>query len=300
MCMTRSPVVLLAHFSSPVPLLSSSVTILVSFLKFTVTPLCCPSRSSILTGQYPHNHEVRNNSLLGNCSSPQWQKGPESQAFPVFLSKLKYETFFAGKYLNQVWAIQKPSWLIGFIIAIRQLFVLNLCVKNKDIFKKLGRKVIHLYVQSEWISPSISTGRRKQEMSATFLQAGTSGMHWWGLKHPKAAFAWHSEVMVFALRSQVGNSQYYNYSLSVNGKEEKHGDSYEADYLTDLIVSMLTMRNTHFTGNLLLLGPQPTRHFKLKGYLCGEIRSFTLLESAVHTETDVLSQFGDQMLIINI
>lgn len=44
-------------------------------------------------------------------------------------------------------------------------------------------------------------------------------------------------LQVFALRSQVGNSQYYNYSLSVNGEEEKHGDSYEADYLTDLIVS---------------------------------------------------------------
>lgn len=36
---------------------------------------------------------------------------------------------------------------------------------------------------------------------------------------------------------QVGNSQYYNYTLSVNGKEEKHGDNYEKDYLTDLIVS---------------------------------------------------------------
>lgn len=36
---------------------------------------------------------------------------------------------------------------------------------------------------------------------------------------------------------QVGNSQYYNYTLSANGKEEKHGDSYETDYLTDLIVS---------------------------------------------------------------
>lgn len=35
----------------------------------------------------------------------------------------------------------------------------------------------------------------------------------------------------------MGNSQYYNYTLSVNGKEEKHGDSYEDDYLTDLIVS---------------------------------------------------------------
>lgn len=100
-----------AHWSPPVPLLSSSVAILGSFLKFTVTPLCCPSRSSILTGQYPHNHGVRNNSLSGNCSSPQWQKGPESQAFPVFLDKLKYQTFFAGKYLNQVWthALHKPS-----------------------------------------------------------------------------------------------------------------------------------------------------------------------------------------------
>ncbi|KAF3701639.1 N-acetylglucosamine-6-sulfatase [Channa argus] len=98
---------------------------------FTVTPLCCPSRSSILTGRYPHNHEVRNNSLTGNCSSPQWQKGPEAESFPIYLSKQKYQTFFAGKYLNQ----------------------------------------------------------------------------------------------------------YYNYTLSVNGKEEKHGDSYEKDYLTDLITN---------------------------------------------------------------
>lgn len=36
---------------------------------------------------------------------------------------------------------------------------------------------------------------------------------------------------------QVGNSQYYNYTLSVNGKPEPHGDNYEKDYLTDLIVS---------------------------------------------------------------
>ena len=30
---------------------------------------------------------------------------------------------------------------------------------------------------------------------------------------------------------------YYNYSLSVNGEEEKHGDNYQQDYLTDVIVS---------------------------------------------------------------
>ena len=30
---------------------------------------------------------------------------------------------------------------------------------------------------------------------------------------------------------------YYNYSLSVNGTREKHGDKYSEDYLTNLIVS---------------------------------------------------------------
>lgn len=83
-------------------ILFPSVAALDSLLQFTVTPLCCPSRSSILTGQYPHNHMVRNNSLSGNCSSSLWQKGPESLAFPIYLSKKKYQTFFAGKYLNQV------------------------------------------------------------------------------------------------------------------------------------------------------------------------------------------------------
>lgn len=87
------------HASLPPPF---SLFSLLPPAKFTVTPLCCPSRSSILTGRYPHNHEVRNNSLNGNCSSRQWQKGPEAEAFPTYLNKLKYQTFFSGKYLNQV------------------------------------------------------------------------------------------------------------------------------------------------------------------------------------------------------
>lgn len=36
---------------------------------------------------------------------------------------------------------------------------------------------------------------------------------------------------------QKGNSVYYNYQLSVNGKAEVHKDKYENDYLTDVIVS---------------------------------------------------------------
>lgn len=39
----------------------------------------------------------------------------------------------------------------------------------------------------------------------------------------------------------VGNSRYYNYTLSVNGQPERHGDSYGTDYLTDLLVSTCTL-----------------------------------------------------------
>ena len=33
----------------------------------------------------------------------------------------------------------------------------------------------------------------------------------------------------------VGNSIYYNYTLSLNGVPEIHGDIYEDDYLTDVV-----------------------------------------------------------------
>ncbi|XP_045075496.1 N-acetylglucosamine-6-sulfatase-like [Coregonus clupeaformis] len=70
---------------------------------FVASPLCCPSRASILTGKYPHNHHVINNTLEGNCSSPAWQKTQEPQTFPALLQAYAgYQTFFAGKYLNQV------------------------------------------------------------------------------------------------------------------------------------------------------------------------------------------------------
>lgn len=68
---------------------------------FVNTPVCCPSRSTILTGKYLHNTGVRNNSLSGNCSSPAWQTHHEPTTFASALQRANYSTFYAGKYLNQ-------------------------------------------------------------------------------------------------------------------------------------------------------------------------------------------------------
>lgn len=69
---------------------------------FVNSPICCPSRSTILTGKHLHNIMVTNNSLAGNCSSPEWQKNFEPQSFVSLLkNKANYTTFYAGKYLNR-------------------------------------------------------------------------------------------------------------------------------------------------------------------------------------------------------
>ncbi|KAF5284165.1 hypothetical protein FQR65_LT00165 [Abscondita terminalis] len=68
---------------------------------FVNSPICCPSRSTILTGKYPHNTGVTNNSISGNCCSHHWQKHHEPHSFPSLLkAKGNYTTFYSGKYLN--------------------------------------------------------------------------------------------------------------------------------------------------------------------------------------------------------
>uniref|UniRef100_A0A8C1KJ65 N-acetylglucosamine-6-sulfatase n=2 Tax=Cyprinus carpio TaxID=7962 RepID=A0A8C1KJ65_CYPCA len=138
-----------------VSILSRKIGFVVSV--FVASPLCCPSRASILTGKYPHNHHVVNNTLEGNCSSTAWQKTQEPETFPAFLQKQgTYQTFFAGKYLNEYGN------------------------------KKAGGV--------EHVPPGWD--------------------HWFALER---------------------NSKYYNYTLSVNGRAQRHGQNYSEDYLTDVL-----------------------------------------------------------------
>ncbi|XP_054280520.1 N-acetylglucosamine-6-sulfatase-like isoform X2 [Macrosteles quadrilineatus] len=148
---------------------------------FVSTPICCPSRSTILTGLYQHNHRVVNNSLSGGCSGESWQQHLEPYNFGTTLQDNGYTTFYAGKYLNTY-----------------------------------GYK---------------AAGGTKHV---------PKGWHWWlGL---------------------VGNSRYYNYTLSINGTAQHFTDQYLTNVIEKYSVDFLeNMRHKENESFLMVLAP-PAPH----------------------------------------
>jgi len=71
------------------------------------TPLCCPSRASMLTGQYAHNHGVTSNRLgYGGLED-------KTNTLPVWLDRAGYVTAHVGKYLNGYEAAVEPDTAVA-------------------------------------------------------------------------------------------------------------------------------------------------------------------------------------------
>jgi N-acetylglucosamine-6-sulfatase len=68
-----------------------------SFSRFFATfPLCCPSRATMLTGQYAHNHGVLHNA--GPFGG--YRRLDHSRTLPVWLHAVGYRTLQVGRWLN--------------------------------------------------------------------------------------------------------------------------------------------------------------------------------------------------------
>lgn len=67
---------------------------------FAPTPICCPARATILTGQYGHNTNVLTNGGPSGGWGAFVEGGGEERAFQIALQDSGYRTMLVGKYMN--------------------------------------------------------------------------------------------------------------------------------------------------------------------------------------------------------
>ena len=76
---------------------------------FVTTPLCCPSRASILRGQYAHNHGLWDNKPPEGGFRGFQELGLEDSTVATWLDEAGYHTGFIGKYLNEYGDYDDPT-----------------------------------------------------------------------------------------------------------------------------------------------------------------------------------------------
>jgi arylsulfatase A-like enzyme len=68
---------------------------------FVTDSLCCPSRATILRGQYTHSHQVLTNQAPNGGFERFFQMGHEPSTLATWLQAAGYRTVLLGKYFNE-------------------------------------------------------------------------------------------------------------------------------------------------------------------------------------------------------
>ncbi len=76
---------------------------------FVTDPLCCPSRATILRGQYAHNHRIIGNWWPQGGSRKFRELGHEGSTVATWLQDEGYRTALVGKYMNEYDGTRVPE-----------------------------------------------------------------------------------------------------------------------------------------------------------------------------------------------